>query len=332
MKTRWSFILTLLLLCVVTAVLRTLTPSLHGADHEAFTPPDAGARQAAIGPTENLPVQLRRAFLAVDEFAAIPAPGAFDWLTHHREPGQTYPQFVRSQPNRPDRHRGKIYLLPLGGFKGSDQPDLEQLAEFASRFFKLQVSVQPQVPLDELPIKRRQARGAEQLLTTDVLTWLKTRLPDDAYCLLAVTMSDLYPGEGWNFVFGQASLADRVGVYSFARYAPRLNARTESSQALVLERSCKVLAHETGHMFGMRHCIYFHCLMNGSNHLDESDRQPLHLCPICLRKLHASVEFDLLERYQSLREFAKSADWIDESEWLRARIKGLEIDARADAD
>src|SRR2546428_10758471 len=29
--------------------------------------------------------------------------------------------------------------------------------------------------------------------------------------------------------------------------------------------------------FGIQHCIFFNCLMNGSNHLDESDRRPLHV-------------------------------------------------------
>jgi bacterioferritin len=37
-----------------------------------------------------------------------------------------------------------------------------------------------------------------------------------------------------------------------------------------LRRSCKVLAHEIGHMFGLSHCVFFHCLMNGSNSLAES--------------------------------------------------------------
>jgi archaemetzincin len=58
-----------------------------------------------------------------------------------------------------------------------------------------------------------------------------------------------------------------------------------------------VLEHETGHMVGLAHCIYFNCLMNGSNHLAESDRRPLHLCPVCLRKLQWSIGFDVVARY-----------------------------------
>ena len=86
-------------------------------------------------------------------------------------------------------------------------------------------------------------------------------------------MDDLYPEPSWNFVFGQASLGERVGVYSFARYDPAFygEKRGEDYEKVLLWRSCKVLVHETAHMFGLRHCIYFKCVLNGSNHLKESD-------------------------------------------------------------
>jgi hypothetical protein len=29
---------------------------------------------------------------------------------------------------------------------------------------------------------------------------------------------------------------------------------------------CKVLAHETAHLFGLAQCIFFNCVTNGSNH------------------------------------------------------------------
>lgn len=50
-------------------------------------------------------------------------------------------------------------------------------------------------------------------------------------------------------------------------------------------RFLQVMTHEVCHMFGLKHCIWMQCLMNGSNHLEESDRRPPHLCPVCLRKL-----------------------------------------------
>ena len=90
---------------------------------------------------------------------------------------------------------------------------------------------------------------------------------------------------------------------------------------LLLRRSCKVLAHETSHMFGLAHCTYFNCLMNGSNHLVESDRRPLHLCPVCLRKLQWSIGFDVLKRYTELERVNRTAGFMDEADWLSRRIR-----------
>ena len=57
--------------------------------------------------------------------------------------------------------------------------------------------------------------------------------------------------------------------------------------------------------------------MNGSNHLAESDRRPLHLCPVCLRKLQWSIGFDVLERYRALERIDRALGFVDEANWLR---------------
>jgi len=45
-------------------------------------------------------------------------------------------------------------------------------------------------------------------------------VPEDAYCMLTVTMHDIYPKASWNFVFGIANWTARTGVFSFKRYDP----------------------------------------------------------------------------------------------------------------
>jgi len=149
------------------------------------------------------------------------------------------------------------------------------------------------VTFERLVSRTNRMTKRRQILTGDILSLFKTRLPSDAFCLLSITMEDLYPEPSWNFVFGEAAPRERVGVYSFARYDPAFfrQPRDANYRALLLRRSAKVLAHETAHMFGLRHCIYFHCVMNGSNHLEESDARPMHLCPVCLRKLQFSIGF-----------------------------------------
>jgi len=291
-----------------------------------FTSPDEKAIRDAIGDVSQLPVQLQRALASDrDAFEPIPKPGPGDWLAVHQEQDQTFEQFKASSPNRPAPNRNIIYFQPLGDFAAERSPSLEKLRQFAAAFFAMEVKTLPFVPIENFPTRSNPFTHNPQILTTDVLRFLKARIPADAFCVLAITMEDLYPELSWNFVFGQASIRDRVGVYSFARYDPAFygEARTRGYEVLLFRRSCKVLAHETSHMFGLTHCTFFNCLMNGSNHLAESDRRPLHLCPVCLRKLQWSVGFDVLARYTALEQFNRSAGFSDEAEWLKARIKEI---------
>jgi archaemetzincin len=298
-----------------------------------YTVPTPVQRLAAIGITAGLPEPLRRAFKPRDDFQPLPEPGPTDWLTKHPEAGQTFDQFVRSRPNRPDKRRSKIYLQPLGSFDEGEGASLDRLRRFTAAFFMMEVVVLPPSDLarQHIASRRNPHTGQIQLLTSDILNLLATRVPEDAFALLGITMSDLYPDPSWNFVFGQASPRDRVGVYSFARYDPRFYGEAVStrSRMLMLRRSCKVLAHETGHMFGIEHCVWYRCLMNGSNHLAESDARPLHLCPVDLRKLHWSIGFDVVERYRCLLNFYRQEGFGDEAQWLDKRLRFIAPNGRS---
>lgn len=46
---------------------------------------------------------------------------------------------------------------------------------------------------------------------------------------------------------------------------------TSELQFLTEYRSMKTACHELCHVFGMTHCPYFECLMNGSNLMNEAD-------------------------------------------------------------
>jgi archaemetzincin len=289
----------------------------------AFTPPKLEDRLRAIGPTNPLPDPLRRALEPRADFAPLPRPGPNDWLVNHPEQGQSFADFVRSAAQRPDAKHHKLYLQPLGEFISGASPPLAQLRAFASAFFTLDVNMLAALDIAGSAVTSRlnPRTHNRQLLTTDILALLRKRVPQDAYAILGITMEDLYPDASWNFVFGQASLREGVGVYSFARYDPRFsNDQARDFEKLLLHRSCKVLAHEMTHMFGIMHCIYFRCLMNGSNHLSESDARPMHLCPVDLRKLHESIGFDVVGRYRGLLEFHLSAGFLEEAGWLRRRL------------
>jgi len=297
----------------------------------AFTPPDEKTIGNAIGDLNGLPPVLQRAFTPdKNSFDPILEPKPGDWLAVHNERGQTFEEFKASQPNRPRQNQHVIYLQPLGDFMPEQSPSNDKLREFAAAFFAMEVKVLPPVKIDHSTFvtRRNPITNNPQILTGDVLNFLKARIPADAFCILAITMEDLYPEPSWNFVFGQASVRERVGVYSFARYDAAFYGAPRASgyEALLLRRSFKVLAHETGHMFGLAHCTYFNCLMNGSNHLVEADRRPLHLCPVCLRKLQWSIGFDVLKRYSALEGIYRANGFTDEADWLIRRLKDLQRD------
>jgi archaemetzincin len=97
--------------------------------------------------------------------------------------------------------------------------------------------------------------------------------------------------------------------------------RTKGARHLLLVRSLGVLLHETCHIFGMTHCVYYRCLINGCNSMEESDRTPMHLCPVCLRKLQHSVGFNIVARYEALLKEYQRLRIDEEAEWLEKRLR-----------
>lgn len=272
----------------------------------------------ALGSPWAIPAPVRGLFSSEGfRLKAHPKPG--EWLAQHDEGGQSLKDFVNSRPNRPDAQRHVIYLQPMGDWRAPTCPSLAALAHYARSFFSRSVEVLPAIALSQLQVTERQNphEGQRQLLTTDILRLLARRLPEDAFCMLGISLVDLYPDPNWNFVFGQASLRNRVGVYSFARYM------AEGDAHLTLRRSLKVMAHEIGHMYGLTHCTYFECGLNGSNYLDESDRRPIHLCPVCLRKLDWSSNFDLAKRYFELDHAYRMLGFRDSAEFVRGRVRRM---------
>jgi archaemetzincin len=278
------------------------------------------ARVAAIGDTAPAP-ELRRAFDHTG-FEPMPLPGPDDWLAQHPEQPQSFNDYLRANTNVPGPQRNVIYLLPVGAFPAT-APPLEQLARIVHAFFMLEVRTLPAVNVGDVTAKTRVNADTKrrQLLAPEVLGWLTKRLPGDAFGLVAVTMEDLYPEPSWNFVFGMASLTERVGVQSFARQDPAFfrQPRPAGWQTLARRRATWTLVHEISHMFGLSHCTYWRCVVGGANHQDEADRSPLHLCPVCLRKLHSAIKFDPAAREDALAAVFGDLGIDDEAAWSAVR-------------
>jgi len=289
-----------------------------------FERPSADDRLRALGDIDQAPAAFRLLLTPDSDFAPIAQPGRGDWLSQHEEKGQTFEEFRTANRPQPDAIRHVIYLQPLGKFPADRSPPLEALRTYTAAFFQMEVKVLPALTPAESQFEPRKnpRSGQRQILAGSVIEFLAARMPADGFCLLGVTMDDLYPEPSWNYVFGQASMSTGTGVYSFARYDPAFwgEARGRDYRDVILRRSCKVLTHEIGHMFGLGHCIYFQCMLNGGNNLAEADASPQHACPVCLRKLYYGVAFDPVKRYRDLAKFYLSHRWSDELSWTNRQL------------
>ena len=295
-----------------------------GVPHAVEKPKPVEPHVAAIGSTSQLSPELQRAFDPAGDFEPMGTPAAGDWLAEHREKPQTFGDFLNANTHVPAGQRSVLYLLPIGDFP-STAPPVASLTAIARAFYQIEVRVLPAVPVKDVTATTRVHHGKRQLLAPDVLAWLTKRLPDDAFGLMAITMEDLYPEPSWNFVFGMASLRERVGVQSFARQDPAFfgEPRTAGWEKLALRRATWTLVHEIAHMFGLPHCVYWKCVVAGSNHQAEADSRPLHPCPVCLRKLHSAIEFDPAVREEQLAKVLGELGIDDEAAWSQRRARWI---------
>ena len=91
-----------------------------------------------------------------------------------------------------------------------------------------------------------------------------------------------------------------------------------------LGRVCRTASHELGHCFGIGHCVYYACVMQGTASIIEDARQPLYLCPIDLAKVRHATGADTYERYQELYKycsgFAGAGFFEPLKGWLTSRM------------
>jgi len=250
-------------------------------------------------------------------FSKKKPPGPFDWLASQSEAGQTFAQYLKTNPNRRTTERTKLYLQQIGNFTEEENSAVKTLSEFMGLYFGLEIEMPEKITMAKIPASaQRVFHGTKekQFLTSHILDKiLLPSRPKDAVAVLGITATDLWPGDGWNFVFGHASLENRVGVWSTRRFGDPVK-----EHAKHLRRVLQVAVHETGHMFGIEHCIAYECCMNGSNSLDESDRNSMVYCCECDPKLWWACKLEPAARAKALEEFSKKHSLEREAaEWGR---------------
>jgi archaemetzincin len=292
---------------------------LIGCSTESENRTDINRASAVIEPPAAL-VDARKKVERFFKPMGDPRPG--DWLATFHEPGQTFEEYLNSNPTLPTAERNKIYVLPLGDFTAEQKKVIDITAGYIGVFYDLDLEMMPPKKIPRpLHLKDSRIRGyppAEQVRSGFILDEiLRPILPADAAALIAFTNDDLFPDETMNFVFGQASFENRVGVYSLSRLDHRADLKT------FLSRTIKIAAHETGHMFSIRHCRKYECVMNGSNGLEEVDRLPLDACPECMSKICWLSNVSPAQRYQRLAEFCRKNGMNEDAKEFEEKLAAV---------
>jgi hypothetical protein len=100
---------------------------------------------------------------------AAPEPQPGDWLSEHRERGQTFRQYLAAGPVRRDAERATIYLCLVGDFDGPRRSVADRTAEYLGQFFDAPVVTRRRVPTAEIPGRAKRTHpdwGNRQLLST----------------------------------------------------------------------------------------------------------------------------------------------------------------------
>lgn len=230
-------------------------------------------------------------------------PKKGEWLSIHKEKGQTYDQYVKSKPVHPSEDLNCIYIQPIGEFTIWEKKIMDLNTEYIRLFFGLKVVQLKPIKDSKIPKdKKRNHLGSEQLDAGYIINEiLPKEKPKDAIVVMALTAKDLYPKPEWNFVFGLANYNTRTGITSIYRYSnSSIDAYNYHS---CLQRIIKTSTHEISHMFGVKHCINAICLMNGVNSLEEADTRYNALCSECLAKLSWNLNFENVSRLNRLIDF-----------------------------
>jgi archaemetzincin len=309
--------------------------STKPGDGIGSSPPAADAHAHDHG----LDPRLRRV-LDPTAFEPLPRPRPGSWRQRVHEPSQSFAEFAAARFNRPDAARSTLVLLPLGRFPtefvyedGSVHavrtPELAELQGFAAVFFGLPVDVVTPIPIEPLDLPVREQLGHARYDALSIIDAVAPALPAHAHSMIVLINHDLTVGPEQGYGFGYATHTERLAVMSFARLDPRRSGSAPGTDVdeVTHARSYKLLAHELAHTFGLHHCDHFLCVMNSVTDAQELDDLPLHLCPVCLRKLMLAVGFDPEARYQALQAWYAEHDMHSEAAWVQRRL--AEIDGAA---
>jgi archaemetzincin len=301
-------------------------------------------------------------------YKPISAPGKNDWLMNHKEYGQTFMEYKRFGFHEISKKKDVIYIthLSFNINPSFDQSFITAMIIFCqSYFYDMKIKLlNLKIDLEGVEY-RNYEDGSYQMNACTIIEKLYHEMPDDGYCMVVLTDIDLYndvrvikprkwiyypPPYKNDFCYELNSYKYWVSICSIARFDPlfSVDKKPEDNETKIksyfslLKRSAKVIVKNIAHMFGLKNCIFFNCVMNGFGSMKEFDSRPIEVCPCCLRKIFTNIsrkyerldddgrvknDMLILDRLKNLRDCLKEnfvGIFEKELEWYNDRIESLD--------
>jgi len=234
-----------------------------------------------------------------------------DWLIEHKEKYISFREYKNKYKPIELKTTDTILLYLINDNPEKNKIIYAKCEEYLRIFFQREVFLTNTIELR--PNSNNSRIGYDENLQLNAKYIIDSILSKPSFknylATMALTTEDIYPGNEWNYVFGLAYYNKRVGITSINRFDSEIS-------NLKLLRLLKTATHEISHMFGISHCITNECLMNGSNHIKELDRNQLRLCSLCQEKIIYRLNLEPEKRLIEMLSFLSRNNLTDEYEYI----------------
>ncbi len=252
-------------------------------------------------------------------YTQLTEPRQGEWRYEQKEPEQTLDAYISITPLDLNNQKKYIYIQALGEFDSLEKKVLSIDATYLSVLFNCEVKMLNPISSNQIP---NSGLRNNQISTKYIFNAFKNELPSDAIGLIIITNQDLYPGDDWNYVFGEAQIKNKIAIASFYRFGNIYSEDLEFN--LCIKRLLKTTSHEFLHVLNMAHCQIFECVLNGGNSLQECDKQLMIICPACLEKLDYLLQENPQDYFNRVKPFFDVNGFLEESKFCEKVLTTFE--------
>jgi archaemetzincin len=172
-----------------------------------------------------------------------------------------------------------VYIQPLGYI---NTRLIGKISASLCEYMETEVKILPkeEIIADSFNTERKQFNST--ILLDSLLSIMKATLKGSGK-IIGIIDEDIY-SPVFEHIFGEAQIDSRAGIVSLKRLREEFYGMPRNT-LLMEERIFKEMAHEAGHLYGLTHCCFMHCIMAKSTNIRDLDRKSLEFCRECFRKL-----------------------------------------------